>query len=166
MSFDTTAERMANFVEYRPRLFASLGLWQEGSWRFKVYGIQHNPERNVDGIIAAPIQIAARNHVRTRLGEAAGYNHYQVGFVILHQGVAGNWLLLHWWADNDICCRVLSRAPLELPERFEIHAGAVMACVWELAVIEFERRAWIEKVLCPGGSIDTYLQMRLPAGKY
>ncbi len=35
-----------------------------------------------------------------------------------------------------------------------------MACVWELEVIDFERRAWLEDVLI-GGDVDAYLEKAL-----
>jgi hypothetical protein len=35
-----------------------------------------------------------------------------------------------------------------------------MACVWELEVIEFERRAWLEDVL-KDGDVERYLERAL-----
>ena len=35
-----------------------------------------------------------------------------------------------------------------------------MACVWELEVIDFERRAWLEDVLIDG-DVDAYLERAL-----
>ena len=35
-----------------------------------------------------------------------------------------------------------------------------MACVWELEVIDFERRAWLEDVLI-GDDVDAYLERAL-----
>jgi hypothetical protein len=35
-----------------------------------------------------------------------------------------------------------------------------MACVWELEIIDFERRAWLEDVL-KGADVERYLSRRL-----
>jgi hypothetical protein len=41
-------------------------------------------------------------------------------------------------------------APLDDPGGLEPAGGTGMACVWELEVIDFERRAWLEDVLKAG----------------
>jgi len=65
-----------------------------------------------------------------------------------------------------ICCEALSRATREKPEMFEAYTGPAMACVWELVVIDFERRAWIEHTMKNEGSVEDYMAAHLPAGLY
>ncbi len=168
-----TKEEPSQIVEmparrpYQRRLFRHLGLWREGDWRLKAYGIHHDTARRADTVIDPDIALAARGQVGSHLqaAEREG-NHHRTGFVIIHQALFSNWLQLNWWAYDDICCQALARATLERPNTFEPYDGPAMACVWELVVIDFERRAWIEHGLCNGGSIEAYLAAHLRDGLY
>jgi len=84
------------------------------------------------------------------------------GFAILHVGEEGVWLLLHLWLPGGIASRHLWRADLG-STAFSPAPDHLMACVWELAVVEFERRAWIETALA-GRPISDDLARTLPAG--
>jgi hypothetical protein len=55
-------------------------------------------------------------------------------------------------------------APKEKPTQLEyVTPSGLIACVWDLAVIGFERRAWIDCVLAnPGGpDVEMYLMQQL-----
>jgi len=152
---------------YKPRVFDCLGLWQEGRWQLKAYGIHCDLSRKAGSTIDAGVAAAARSHVRGRLREADAEGHdHGVGFVIIHQGILANWLLLHWWTYGNICCEALSRSLAHDPETFTPYSGSAMACVWELEAIGFERRAWIQHVLCEAPSLDNYLAVNLEPGTY
>jgi len=88
------------------------------------------------------------------------------GFVVLHLGTDGVWLLVHWWND-DICNQRLLTASLEDPTVFRHAAADLMACVWELHVIDHERRAWARHVLGGDGGAHAYLAdtLRVRAGE-
>lgn len=87
------------------------------------------------------------------------------GFVILHLGEDSLGLLVHWWA-GDICCQRLLTASLADPGTFRHAPAGPMACVWELHVIDHERRAWARNVLGGEGGHPAYLanSMRVVAG--
>jgi hypothetical protein len=83
-----------------------------------------------------------------------------VGFTIAHDATSAGLGLVYWWAnDNEIHQRVFA-SPLEDPGALVAADGTGMACVWELEVIDFERRAWLEEVL-KGGDVGRYLARRL-----
>ncbi len=152
---------------YQPRPFGYLGTWNEGAWALKTYGIHHRRPTGDQPLIDPAVADAARAQVRAllpRADEEGG--HYQTGFVVLHQGLQGNWLLLQWWAHEDICCQILSRSDASAPEAFEVVTRPLMACVWELLVIDFERRAWIETALGAAPDRQAYLDRRLADGMY
>ncbi|WP_371156871.1 hypothetical protein [Jannaschia sp. 2305UL9-9] len=68
-------------------------------------------------------------------------------FCILHRGDQGVWLLMDWWAHQDILCQCLARSDLG-EDLFEpVDHRPLMACVWELEVIEEERQAWIAHMM-------------------
>lgn len=68
-------------------------------------------------------------------------------FCILHRGQQGTWLLMDWWAHADIICQRLARADVG-DDLFEpMDDRPLLACVWELEVIEQERLAWIAHMM-------------------
>jgi hypothetical protein len=82
------------------------------------------------------------------------------GFTIAHDAATAGLAIVYWWAnDNEIHKHVFA-APLADPGALEPADGTAMACVWELEVIDFERRAWLEDVL-KGGDVRRYLERNL-----
>ena len=97
------------------------------------------------------------------------------GFTIAHDAQSAGLGLVYWWAnDNEIHARFYA-SPLDDPGALTPYTGAGMSCVWELEVIDFERRAWLEDVLIgedvvgvsgaragPGGRLMGVARLRLP----
>ena len=82
------------------------------------------------------------------------------GFTIAHDARSAGLGLVYWWAnDNEIHMRAFA-SPLDDPGALEPVDGTGMACVWELEVIDFERRAWLEDVL-RAGDVERYLERTL-----
>jgi hypothetical protein len=82
------------------------------------------------------------------------------GFTIAHDARSAGLGLVYWWAnDNEIHARFYA-SPLDDPANLTPYTGAGMSCVWELEVIDFERRAWLQDVLIDG-DVDAYLQRSL-----
>ena len=82
------------------------------------------------------------------------------GFTIAHDAAGAGLGIVYWWAnENEIHSRVFA-SPLDDPGALAPADGTGMACVWELEVIEFERRAWLEDVLKQGDR-DRYLERAL-----
>jgi hypothetical protein len=80
------------------------------------------------------------------------------GFTIAHQGRAAAMALVYWWAhENEVHRRAYAGL---LPDDLQPLTDTGMACVWELEVIDFERRAWLEDVLI-GDDVDAYLERSL-----
>jgi len=153
--------------QYRPRTYRFLGIWEEDAWSLKVYGIHHIFATLDRPLIDPEVLDAARQQVRRLLPEAEREgDHYGLGFVILHQGKVANWLLMQWWAHEVICCQMLSRSLPKAPTIFDRVTTPVMACVWELVVIDFERSAWAANALGGDFSRDRYLETTLVNGLY
>ncbi|MBS9721683.1 hypothetical protein JYU29_13420 [Tianweitania sp. BSSL-BM11] len=112
---------------------------------------------------AAAIDDAVFDKAKAQIIEAepemSGMPHLGAGFAILHEGEEGRWLLLHWWQPGGICARKLWRADLHPDAMFEEAAPHLFACVWELALIDFERRAWMETAMSHK-SISDYIATR------
>lgn len=127
---------------YKPRRAWFQEVMKVGSMSIKVNAICADG-KTIDDVVLdrakARILQAEPNMMRTsQLG---------AGFAILHEGEEGRWLLLHWWLGGGICARKLWRADLPADAEFEDAAADLFACVWELAIIDFERRAWTETAM-------------------
>jgi hypothetical protein len=82
------------------------------------------------------------------------------GFTIAHDANLAGLGIVYWWAqENEIHARYFT-APRDDPGALEPYDHTGMACVWELEVIDFERRAWLEDVL-KRGDAEAYLERTL-----
>jgi len=139
---------------WHPRAVNPLGLWRAGERTLKVYGMRG------DTTLPMPADIieAAEDLLRQTTLNAQGRTNTPFGFAILHQGDEAIWLLLHWWLDGGICAQRLLRSSHERPLSFAEQDRPLMACVWELAVIDHERRAWTRTAMNPDSTPKAYLQ--------
>jgi hypothetical protein len=136
---------------YRPRSIRYIGREDLGDWRMKVYGIgTHAPDARPE-FVAATLDAA-----RGVLPDGGG-----AGFVIAHDASTAGLGLVYWWAnDNEIHARFFG-APLDRPTALAPIDGTGLACVWELEILDFERRAWLEDVL-KQDDLDGYLGRHAP----
>jgi hypothetical protein len=122
-----------------------------GDWRLKVYGIGTHAADARPEFVEATLEVA-----RNVLPEGGG-----AGFVVAHDARTAGLGLVYWWANgNEIHGRFFA-SPLDEPASLEPNDGTGLACVWELEVIDFERRAWLEDVL-KNDDLDAYLARRMP----
>ncbi|TDK39512.1 hypothetical protein E2F50_05205 [Rhizobium deserti] len=149
---------------YRPRYIGRLASWEFSNWTFKVYGISaaaQNHKLDLDPSLIA----AARGFVEANLPHMNETPHYGVGFVILHHGSGAKSLLTQWWTNECVCLQTVAQSNfLGLPE-FRPARQDLMACVYELVAIDFERRAWITTVMS-GRSMSDYHAASLEDGFY
>lgn len=146
---------------YRTRSITSLGLWTPNGWRLKVYGLAYEGTARDE-----TVEAMKRRALGVLPSHPAGSGRYGVGFVGAHDGRAGCFGFVDWWADeNELHHRAFS-GPLESPDEIApMPTDGSMACAWDLAVIAFERQAWVDKVLAnpSGPDLDAYLDERLNA---
>ncbi|MFK7959754.1 MAG: hypothetical protein AB8G96_04445 [Phycisphaerales bacterium] len=95
-----------------------------------------------------------------------------VGFVVVHPSREGVFSLTGWWIDETMLAMDVAFAAWEADgETVEASAFAglpesrVLACTWELAVIAFERDAWVELVLDnpAGPDVEAWFSRRMHA---
>jgi hypothetical protein len=136
---------------HQSRSIRYIGREDVGDWRLKVYGIgTHAPDARPE-FVAATLDAA-----REALPAGGG-----AGFVIAHDAKAAGLSLVYWWAnENEVHGRFFA-SPLDDPSAFEAVDGTGLACVWEMEVIDFERRAWLERVL-KNDDLEGYLAERAP----
>jgi hypothetical protein len=132
-------------MAHEPRHLAFLG--REGA--VKHYGIALGRETPSEPLAAATRRLAA-----TLLPAGAA------GFTIAHDAATAALAIVYWWAhENELHARHFW-APLEDPGALVPLQDAGLACVWELEIIDFERRAWLRDVL-EDGDREAYLERAL-----
>lgn len=149
---------------YRPRPVRCAGVWEADGWRLKLYGIVYG-DKGEEG--PRPEVVAAAKGVALAALPRPPANEYRygVGFLIVHDGRDGCWCLLDWWGHEDVLLHRLFAAPRDRPGDMRPITDGRTACVWELAVWGFERRAWIDAVLAnpAGPDLNRYLGTQLNA---
>lgn len=154
---------MTHIPSYKPRYFHFHDIWDFDGLSMKVYLI------TVDDSVHVPDEMLSNAHKYIKktmpaVRKEEGADH-EVGYVVLHLGQMGNWLLIHWWAHSDIAMRLLASADIGATEFKSEDHRRFHACVWEHVVIDHERDAWIRTMMGPGDKA-LYLQDRLPDGAY
>ncbi|PYX06207.1 MAG: hypothetical protein DMG88_19170 [Acidobacteria bacterium] len=152
---DTESMLNAKFIHpYEPRSTSHVGLWQENGWSFNIYSIHHQTRR-----AASPEIIeCAKSLTRDRLLRGAPHPaSHQLGFIILHQALGSDYILLCWWIDTNMICQHLFAAKPREARYHDFSVSAAAICVFEFEVIAIERRLWIEHVLSSGGSVAAYI---------
>lgn len=111
-----------------------------------LYGTGFDMPRFQPGLEAALREVPAPEPSAGRPG---------LGFVILHQGRTGDYVVVCWWDhENELPTRVFVR-----DDKRWRPADTESFCVWDLEIMWFERSAYIETVLRPSApSKQEYLE--------
>jgi hypothetical protein len=149
-----------NPLTYSPRLVKAFPPLEVGGRLLKVYGLFAEPERA--STFAAPEWL--RQQVASVLHESPQQGDHPVGFLILHYAMDGDYLLVGQWYDANMIKHWVRGSVVD-PEGSTTFTPLaqrdLVACVWELEVIKFERDAWVNTVLARGrldqASLDAYL---------
>jgi len=147
---------------YSPRSIRFLGIWEVEGWRIKAYGIAYRTEVPSTELVEESRRIARCDLPRPPAGEG----RHGVGFIGIHEGRGANLIFLDWWARENELHHLVYLADHARPLRLEpVPRGGVQGCVWDLAVIAFERRAWIANALLTPGApdLEAYLASRFHA---
>lgn len=146
---------------HRPRRIRYLGEHHVRGWRCKLYGIARDGDRPREAVVDAATEAAERTLPQPPVtGSGDVDERYGVGFIIAHDGGERGYVLVDWFAgENEIHERLLSM-PLDGSAQLTPHSSPAIGCVWELEVVDFERRAWIEHVL-KGPDLDAFFAAHL-----
>lgn len=150
---------VAEISAYKPRAAWFDGLTTCGPATIKLNIIEADP---ANPVAEAAVGLA-RRQIDTAAEKLTALPHLGVGFAVLHQGEEGLWLLLHWWLEGGIATEILWQSELGDEVDFMPAQPLLMACVWELGIIDFERRAWMETAMA-GKPVADYLARTLPRG--
>jgi hypothetical protein len=141
------------FQPYRPRPLNFLGVESVAGYRLKVYSIRvgdvpFDRDRFDEGVRRAKETLPQPPMALGRPG---------VGFVLLHQGGTGDYVVLcRWDRENELPTSV----HINDSTGWRLAAGGESFCVWDLRVLWWEREAYVGTVLAgrPDG-VEAYLAM-------
>lgn len=140
---------------YAPRTRIRLDPVEVAGFALRVHWI------DVEGRTAPPsgLLAAALDHAAVVLPAAADAEGGAegLGYLILHRGVQGTWLLMQWWAHGDILCGRLSRAEPGTTLLEPWDDRPLIACVWEMEAMMEERDAWVRTMMTARPSRDAWL---------
>jgi len=144
---------------YRPRPIRLLELWSVKGWQLKVYGIAYDSPAPEQQLIDA-VKTAAR----TILPQPAQSDvRYGIGFICAHQGRTISIAFVDWWENEDELHHKMFVA--ERSDGWQLRPARddeLTACSWDLAVVGFERNAWVRHVLQPPEpDVEAYLNEHL-----
>ncbi len=124
-----------------------------GDWRLKLDGLAA-PEKGVRPALLDRTRALAEQSLPPVDDE-----HHGAAFAIAHDANFPIALIYWWEAENELHSRIHAGETLD---RMEPAPATALGCVWELGIIEFERRAWIADVIGnpDGPDVDRYLSRR------
>lgn len=141
---------------YKPRHVRFIRREDTAGWQLKLYGIAVNGQDPRPEFVAATRDLAAQILPQPPAGE----DHYGIGFAIAHDARSVGIALIYWWqSENELHQRIYV-SPKDDPAAFTHVENQPAGCVWELEVVDFERRAWLGDVLSnpDGPDVQGYLE--------
>jgi hypothetical protein len=148
---------------YKNRPVRFIELYRYADWQIKIYSISVKSEFVSDDKIQF-----AKQCLPGWLSNVSNcpFETYKVATLILHEGKEGNFAIISWWVDENMLQLYAYLATNETPDIYELISDkGTVSCVWEMAVLWFERNAWVRHVLekahCP--DMNAYLMDHLNA---
>ena len=133
---------------YEPRAVSDLGVWEVGSLHLKEV---------TDDMLSLAKAFVERDVLErvAAMGDSNG-----LGFVIIHPGDLGLTVSAHWWAQGSVLCQHIYRREYSSDEAMDTVTRPVVACVWELALINAEQETWRQTMMTREPDRAAYLASR------
>ncbi|MCE7859427.1 MAG: isochorismatase [Chloroflexi bacterium CFX2] len=136
---------MFKLVEpYQKRPIRFLELWEKDGWRLKVYSLAYQMP-----LARAHVVETSKTVLWKHLQEVARDKpHYSVGFIGINDGRGAIFSFVDFWADENELHHHVFVSPKEEVEKLEYRTPTgLTACVWDAALLAFERQAWVDTML-------------------
>ena len=152
---------MAALPPHQARPIRFIERRQMGQWRLKFYGIATAGRVPRAELLEAAMDLAPKVFPRP----ASGDGRHGIGFVVVHDAATVCFALYYWWQSTNELHQRVYLSPLDQPRALAQVSDPAAGCVWELEVIDFERRAWLRDVLAnpAGPDLEAYLACRCEA---
>jgi hypothetical protein len=142
---------------YSPRTVAHLGIWDVGHLKLKVYGVVAAGKELTNSMIddAKAFVVQDLPPLVSAEGDDNG-----LGFVIIHPGDLGISVLAHWWIQGSVLCQHIRRTLWGADKPMDTATRPVIACVWELGLINAEQQLWRDTMMTGQPDAGLYLNAR------
>ncbi len=146
---------------YQPRAVSDLGLWEIEGLKLKVYGLMAQ-NKEITRAMVTHGQSFVRDEVLPVVAAEGDSNG--LGFVIIHPGDLGISTAVHWWIQGSVLCQQIHRQVYGAAAPMDTKTRPVVACVWELALINAEQEIWRRTMMTGTPSPTAYLDARADFG--
>lgn len=148
-----------NPLNYHQREVRFLGMRIVDQARIKIYYL--NSEKQAETPV--PGEDVQQKWLSQGVGQDDFPGEHHIGFAIIHAADDGYYLLISTWCDaNMLRHRVFT---VDDQNRLQpLDSTKIIACIWELAVMFYERNCWIEQVMITEKIEDTNIQRYLQKG--
>ena len=154
---------MSTAFSYQARFVASRVPVLVKGYRLKCYEMFHDAARWKEASIGTDGWPGLLGKCLSPTEDA---DEHKCGFAILHHARDGTYLLAsRWFGGNMLKHEVfMVQGPAGAARLESIAASRIVACVWELEVIKFERDAWVRTAMAGLGkpeSLDAYFAAQM-----
>lgn len=154
-----------NPMQYLPRLVLPYPVISINNRQIKIYGVFSDQDKVA--------RFPGQEELAARIGEMTDAPtdaaDHGLGFAIVHLARDGDYLLLSQWLDANMLQHYVYKCVVDNCQFANIESLAetgIIACVWELEIMKFERDAWVRTMLSaapdmfqkPAGNAQAYLQ--------
>lgn len=148
--------------QYQKRPVRFLGIDECNGWRVKIYSISVRSQ-----VVNTTLTENAKQYLSQWLENISEKDdHINIATLILHEGNEGNFAIVSRWTGENMMQIHVYFSSEENSNSFSFFSGnGIVTCVWEMAVLWFERNAWVEHVLQKSAKPDyeKYLSQQMNA---
>jgi hypothetical protein len=148
---------------YKTRPIRFLKIHQQDTWKIKIYSISAKTE-----IADIRYITCAKQQLPGWLKKSTDYSldTYNIATLMLHEIKDSCFAIINWWTDENMLQHYVYLATNENPISFKPFSNNhIVTCVWEMAVLCFERNAWVQHILkkIDAPDVNAYLAEQLNA---
>lgn len=134
-----------SFTPYKPRKIEFCQIVNVNSWQVKIYTFTFRKQFQANEVLENALSKLSE---WLELSKTLDFETYKIAFLMVHEGRDGVWVILNWWTGENMLRSVTFSASKAMPAEFVLTPKeGGMVCVWELEVVDFERKMWIEHIL-------------------
>jgi hypothetical protein len=154
------AVEIKNSYQKRPIRF--LEVMTVDGWQVKMYSISVKKT-----LVDASWIESARQQLPEWLNKSGNHTlpTYKIATLIIHEGKEGCFAIINWWVDENMLQLYVYLADYNTLINFRLFSdNGIVTCVWEMAVLWFERNAWVDSVLKHPGdpnAVKNYLARQM-----
>ncbi len=146
---------------YKRRRTEFIGITESNDWMLKVYTISTNDKFSSKNAVLNSHQNLKKWLKKAELNE---FTKEKLGCLIIHETDKKIFAVLNWWVDENILQNhvFISDNCANLVFKDYSNQG-IQFCVWEMAIIWFERNNWIENMMTDNPNKKKYLSNTYPS---